>query len=404
MMRMRTPNHLLIITLLLITAACTSSENTSEVEPVTSSKTLRVAIFNIWELSRDKLDHVDGAGRGTNEQLKGAAEILQRVRPDVVLINEIDFDEERTNARLFIERYLQFSQSGQPPIDYTYIFFEPSNTGIPSGTDFNNNGNVDDPEDAFGFGQYPGQYAMAILSQLPFTNEDTRTFRNFLWRDLPGHLMPDGRDGKPDWYSAEAQTIMRLSSKSHWDVVVMVDEVKLHLLASHPTPGGFDGDEDRNGRRNFDEIRLWADYLSGGDAAAYLNDDDGRSGGLDADANFVILGDLNADPINDSAPYGRTAISQLLEHPRVHDPEPTAPGGAGIDQPYNGVAETRTSNYGRIDYVLPSVGLDVVASEVFWPAASDPLGRLAANRERSSDHRLVWVDLLISPAAPETTE
>ena len=393
---MRSPNHLSLITLLLLTAACTSPENASEAEPRTSSTTLRVAVFNIWELSREKLDRVDGTGRGTDPQLTGAAEILQRVRPNVVLINEIDFDEERTNAQLFIDRYLRFSQNDQPPIDFPHIFFEPSNTGMPSGIDLNNNGNVDDPEDAYGFGNYPGQYGMALLSQRPFAVDEARLFRHFLWRDMPNHLMPDGRDGKPEWYSEAAQSIMRISSKSHWDVPVLIGEARLHLLASHPTPMVFDGDEDRNGRRNFDEIRLWADYLSGGDSAAYLTDDEGQNGGLDADADFVILGDLNADPVVDTAPYGRTAISQLLEHPRVNDPQPTGPGGAGIEQPYNGNAETRTSNFGRADYVLPSVSIDVVASGVFWPADEDPLSPLTAGRERSSDHRLVWVDMVIS--------
>ena len=35
-----------------------------------------------------------------------------------------------------------------------------------------------------------------------------------------------------------------------------------HLLASHPTPPVFDGDEDRNGKRNHDEVRLIADYIN----------------------------------------------------------------------------------------------------------------------------------------------
>jgi len=404
MTKMSTPPYSIITLLLLLTAACTSQKNASEVEPLPNPTTLRVATFNIWELSREKLDRIDDTGRGTDEQLTGAAEILQRIRPTVVLINEIDFNEERTNAQLFVERYLRFSQGGQPPIDYPHVIFEPSNTGVPSGIDLNNNGATNDPEDAFGFGNYPGQYAMALLSQLPFATDEVRTFRDFLWRDMPHHLMPDGRSDKPEWYSAEAQTIMRLSSKSHWDVPLLIGDAKLHLLASHPTPGGFDGDEDRNGRRNFDEIRLWADYLSGGESAAYLTDDEGRSGGLDMAANFLILGDLNADPINDPAPYGRTAISQLLKHPRVQDPEPTAPGGAGTDQPYKGLAKTRTSNYGRIDYALPSIGLEVVASEVFWPAKNEPLGSLVTGREHSSDHRLVWVDILIPPVDASVKE
>ncbi len=385
--------------LLLLAASCTSPQESSEAETLLEPTTIRVATFNIWELSREKLDRIDASGRGADRQLRGAAEILQHIRPDIVLINEIDFDEERINAQLFIDRYLKYAQGDQERIDYPHVFFEPSNTGVPSGVDLNNNGKTDDPEDAYGFVVYPGHYAMALLSQRPFSADEVRTFRKFLWREMPNHLLPDGTNGKPEWYSKEAQNILRLSSKSHWDVPIDIDGTKIHLLASHPTPGVFDGDEDRNGRRNFDEIRLWADYLTGGDAAAYIVDDDGQRGGLSTDANFFILGDLNADPVNDEAPYGRTAIGQLLEHPRVQDPKPQAPGGAEIDQAYDGIAETRTSNYGRIDYALPSNGIEVSASEVFWPAKNTPLGKLAGDRERSSDHRLVWVDIVIPSAA-----
>ena len=38
----------------------------------------------------------------------------------------------------------------------------------------------------------------------------------------------------------------------------------VHFLVSHPTPPVFDGPEDRNGTRNADEIRFWADYVTPG--------------------------------------------------------------------------------------------------------------------------------------------
>ena len=53
---------------------------------------VRIAAFNVWELSSRKLDQVDEHGRGVNLQLRKAAEIVQRVRPDVLLINEFDYD------------------------------------------------------------------------------------------------------------------------------------------------------------------------------------------------------------------------------------------------------------------------------------------------------------------------
>ena len=64
-----------------------------------------------------------------------------------------------------------------------------------------------------------------------------------------------------DWYSPEVLRSLRLSSKSHWDLPVRIGRRTVHVLASHPTPPTFDGPEDRNGTRNHDEIRFWAEYV-----------------------------------------------------------------------------------------------------------------------------------------------
>ena len=53
-----------------------------------------------------------------------------------------------------------------------------------------------------------------------------------------------------------------MSSKSHWDVPIDVNGKVIHLLASHPTPPVFDGDEERNGTKNHDEVRFWLDYVT----------------------------------------------------------------------------------------------------------------------------------------------
>ena len=82
----------------------------------------------------------------------------------------------------------------------------------------------------------------------------------------------------------------------------------VHFLVSHPTPPVFDGPEDRNGTRNFDEIRFWADYITPG-AAGYIYDDDGGHGGLEPGALFVIAGDQNSDPLDGDSIPG--AIQQL---------------------------------------------------------------------------------------------
>jgi len=98
-------------------------------------------------------------------------------------------------------------------------------------------------------------------------------------------------------------------------VPVKVGGKTVHILAMHPTPPNFDGSEDRNGKRNFDEIRLMADYLSP-DKGAYIYDDNGEKVSLSENARFVLVGDFNAADIGDKHREG--VIEQLTEHPLVN--------------------------------------------------------------------------------------
>jgi endonuclease/exonuclease/phosphatase family metal-dependent hydrolase len=361
--------------------------------------TLRVATFNVFELSCAKIDAVDASGRdGAHPQLRKAAEILRRVHPDIVLINEIDYSADANCARRFADWYLANRRDGLASLDLPHLVYQPVNTGVPSGFDLTNDGDTTDPGDAFGFGAYPGQYGMALFSRYPLDAKAARTFQTLLWKDMPGNLMPDGRSGRPAYYSPDAVRVFRLSSKSHWDVPVGVEGRVIHLLVSHPTPPVFDGPEDANGRRNFDEIRLWADYISGSTAARYIVDDQGRAGGLAPGSSFVLMGDLNAEPFRDPPLYGRTAISQLLEHPAVRDPRPLGEGewpSPPERMPYPGDPRSWTSRSGRLDYVLPSRGLDVAGAGVWYPRRESPLSALVSQPDPASDHALVWLDVRV---------
>ncbi|MEU4690262.1 endonuclease/exonuclease/phosphatase family protein [Actinoplanes sp. NPDC023714] len=344
-------------------------------------------------------------------QARNVAEVIQRAAPDVVLINEFDYDP--AAARLFSANFLEVSQNGAPKIRYKYRYVAPVNTGVASGFDLNNNGVVDTTpgdgsygDDAFGYGVFPGQYGMVVYSKYPIDFGSVRTFQKFKWKDMPGNLIPAG------FYSPEEQAVLRLSSKSHWDVPVRVGGRTVHFLVSHPTPPTFDGAEDRNGRRNHDEIRFWADYVRG---ARYIYDDRGRRGGLARNAAFVVAGDQNADP-NDGDSYDG-AIHQLLDHPLINSGRiPSSAGAAeasalqgGANTSHTGDPRHDTADFAdtapgnlRADYVLPSTGLKVVGNGVFWPTRANPLSRLsgvygpewsAVGGFPTSDHRLVWTDL-----------
>ena len=370
--------------------------------PKAAPGTLRIATFNA-SLNRGEA----GALRrelATPDQLQPAhvASIIRAVQPDLLLINEFDHDAEAPQGQraidLFHDNYLRG--------DYPHRFTAPVNTGVPSGIDLDRNGRVGGANDALGFGLFPGQYGMVVYSRLPIANTRVRSFREFLWRDMPNSLLP------LDWYGPEARNVLRLSSKSHWDLPVMLPTKAgepprlLHFLVSHPTPPAFDGPEDRNGRRNHDEIRLWADYISPA-RSAYLRDDVGRRGGLPPAASFVIAGDLNSDPLDGGSVPG--AIDQLLQHPRVQ--REVAVGAlaprsvrareialrqGGRNREHRGDATLDTADFDdggsgpgnlRVDYLLPSTDLEICRSGVYWPD-DDVLAR-------SSDHRLVWLDIAL---------
>jgi hypothetical protein len=369
----------------------------------------RVATYNL-SLNRASAGELEAdLSTPDDQQARTVAEAIQRANPDVVLLNEFDYVPNMRAADLFRGNYLAVGQGGADPVHYPYAYVAPSNTGIPTGFDLNNDGKVAGGDDAFGFGAFEGQYGMAILSKYPIDTANVRTFQNFLWKDMPGALLPDNpaTPEPADWFSPEELEVVRLSSKSHWDVPVKVGSETVHVLASHPTPPTFDGPEDRNGRRNHDEIRFWADYVTPG-KSAYIVDDEGQKRGLLPSEPFVIVGDQNADPFDGDSVDA--AINQLLDSKRIVDPLPASDGAVeaaalqgGANATHEGDPRYDTADFAdtapgnlRADYVLPSRGLRIPDSGVFWPTQADPLSRLTGVYPfPSSDHRLVWVDMQV---------
>ncbi len=367
--------------------------------------TLKVATFNVSMEALNYVEHKRGtpvnvstdtltkALSGDHQQIKNIAEIIQRVNPDIILLNEFDYLDDNNKAlKSFITNYLNKSQQGQKAIDFPYLYQGPVNTGVNSGLDIDGNGKKGQlPGDGYGYGHFPGHFGMALLSKYPIDFDNIRSFQHFKWHDMPNALMPIDSETNKAWYSKEVWQALRLSSKSHWDVPVQVNGQTIHILASHPTPPVFDGPEDRNGKRNHDEIRFWNDYITP-KLADYIYDDKGQKGGIKAGQPFVILGDFNATTVDGNAI--KAGIASLLNNSKIQDAMPQSQAGK-LHKPDNINAKHHTSNWGmRVDYVLASLlGLTVNNSGIFWPSKNEDTYRLVKDRSASSDHRLVWLEL-----------
>ena len=362
--------------------------------------TLRVATFNVsMEATNytEQGEEVDPnalvkALQSNHSQIKNIAEIIQRVRPDILLLNEFDYVNKAQGIDYFKANYLAISQNKQPPINYPYSYIAPVNTGLKTPFDLDHDGKATGIKgDAFGFGFFEGHYGMAILSRYPIDFDKVRTLQTFKHKDMPDAQMPIDPTTGENWYNKEQWQVLRLSSKSFWDLPVTVKGKTLHVIASHPTPPVFDGEEDRNGLRNHDEVRLIKDYISG---ANYLYDDKGKTGGLAAQSRFVIVGDLNAAPEGDKKRPETT--DQLLKNPLINSQfKPQSKGAKTTYSEKYGAAYTANWQ-ARADYVLPSnYGLKVIDGGVFWPAQNSELYRLIKDRNASSDHRMVWLDISI---------
>jgi hypothetical protein len=353
---------------------------------------LRVATWDIG-LTRDGPGLLLADLAGPDSGLRAAVAVIRAVRPDVLLLNGFDHD---LHGRA-LAAFTALLREGPDGIDYPETFAAPVNAGAPSGRDLDGDGRLMQPEDAFGWGRFPGHGGMAILSRLPIDAGAARTFRLLPWAALPGADLPERDDGTafPDPATRDA---LRLSSRAHWDVpVVLEDGTRLHLLASNPTPPLFDGPEGFNRRRNGDEIRFWSAYL-GGEA---FPDDAGRTAGP-PEGPFILLGDLNLDPRDGEGQHD--AMTALLAQPRLQDPRPRSAGAAasareGVNGSHDGdpaldTADWRDDGPGnlRVDYVLPSADLRVSGAGVFWPPPGAPL---AAEAGEASDHHLVWVELAL---------
>lgn len=297
--------------------------------------------------------------RFEDETLRATIELIATLRPDVLALQDVDYDHDHVALQLIQDRLSELGH--QMP----YRFARAPNTGVDTGFDVDRDGKIDTARDRQGYGLFAGQGGIALLSVHPVMHDDADDYSALLWRDLPGAQLPAG------YFADDELSALRLHSVAAWRVPIETPDGVLHVFTTQTSPPVFDGPENRNGLRNADQIRFLRSLLP-------------------KDAHFVIMGGLNNDPFDGEGL--KPQLHSLLSDPRLQDPEPLASIETVSDPNQAGPAEQDTVDWGRnigslrVDYVLPSAGLRVAASAVERQQAAGQAVEMPA-------HKPVWVDI-----------
>jgi len=300
------------------------------------------------------------------------AAIIARLAPDVMVLEGIDYDFE---GRALSALRDAISAAGH---DFSHQFSAAPNAGVPLPFDMDGDERGGGSEDTQSYGAFAGQGGMAVLARGEITLAQDHSA--LLWANV-------GELGPPvDFYPEGALDVLRLSSVNHWELDVVLGGTTLRLMTWAGNAPVFDGPEDRNGRRNHDELVFWHDRIEA----------------LPEEQPFVLLGNANLDPMDGDGMV--EAMARMLAHPRLQDPEPKSDGGTqAADPDHRGDPGLDTVDWPdgapgnlRVSYVLPWAGAQVVDAGVFWPAPDTPgSDLLGPEGNAAGPHRLVWVDLIL---------
>jgi len=359
---------------------------------------LRYGHFNIKELSTDKL--LDDA----DQQVNAAAEVIARFNPDIVDINELQYDIEglptgdmpgaaypvepggidggAENAQRLADRIA----AANPDATYDHVLITVGNSGMW----WDDTGDFDSWS-LRGWGDWEGRFNTAVLSKFPILRDEVRVISDLAWEDLPDNQLAD--------MEAEIGMVppagFPLFEKALIIVPVDLGTETLYLVLLHPvaSPSRFDV---INPYRNYDELHALALFL------------DGTLPGVEplpAGAKFIISGDLNADPDSSDSDGIAGAAQLVTEHPSVVAVFPEGAGTEGRNGEYNTymsgcgnddgetVEDPRDAFQLQLDYILPSVTIgEPIDQAIFFPdfqSAREDFD-LACY---ASDHRFLWADL-----------
>ncbi|SDK14283.1 Endonuclease/Exonuclease/phosphatase family protein [Ferrimonas sediminum] len=427
---------MLAVTTALWLSACSDSSSTSDF-----SDTIRFATYHADMEFSDYNQALSETGSGNEPRLQNVAEVIQRARPDVLLVtgfsgaDGLGGEEYRKRAlELFVSEYL--NQAQDPDLDavsYPYLYLANSNSGIPVLDDLNKDGSAPGtlPFDAKGYGHYAGEKSFALLSRYALDENNVRTYRQLEWKRVPtadGQQKPQDGSGN-DWFASETWNSLPLMDTNFVDIPMKLPDGRIvQLLATYlGEPAEVDA-SNRAYMRNRAQVEFVADYISQDYNSYIVNDDDNSrrvTGGYDSSRPFVLMGNFYNDHEGawalgaDGAPSYRAdsaAMRTLVNSSTLHRftgvnwEAPTS--AAGVDY-----AQTTASTHSmpgiitglnalRNDYIMLEQQLKFVDQGIVWAQLGDDgealfyrnngQGQMVNDPQASSSHRLVWMDVSFS--------
>ena len=228
---------------------------------------------------------------------------------------------------------------------------------------------------------------------------------------MPGALLPDdpATPAPADWYSPAELDVFRLSSKSHWDLPILIGR-QGRALPDEPSDAAGLRRRRRTGTARGTSTRSASGPTTSRPArGGYIYDDAGRSGGLEPGIAVRDRRRPELRPARRRQHPGRDPATARAPA-RQHDSStPASPGAVEQNALQGGVNLTHRSDpklrHRRLRRRRTAAtcgpttccrGRTCTSSTrgVFWPLMADPLFRLVGVFPfPTSDHRLVWVDV-----------
>lgn len=315
-----------------------------------SRETIKVVHYNIKELDSTKIQ----AGlRGESKQLQAAKNILKQFQPDILSINEVQYDYPNIPNS-------SYSSQGKNPeylakifgIEYKSTAMFPANTGKNSKP--KNGQYILKPTqeervkyaDLVNFGMFPGQYSMVGIFKYPVLRR--KNIDSLPWIVFNSRIEPS------DFSDAAGNSLPRtmpLFDKNFVDVTLDVNGEELHIILFHTVPAfGFGNPNTPNFERNKDQIKFLNWYLSASKPKWGIRP-------LGKGKTFIAMGDWNVDPESNNP--GAEEIKKLLKKFKPFIKEKTIT--------YRGSSFKEGGFTAQLDYMIFSRNIKIKSSSVYDP-------------------------------------